>query len=94
MIWVEQPNAVSGARWSFDGNTESPTFSPSVLCFHYVGADGGIEGGWKDGKPAPGAKRVTDCHYHLHAGQLKFCADSPHALAGQTVPLPPLPVFP
>jgi hypothetical protein len=31
MINVERPNSVTGARWSFDGNLEAPTFSPSIL---------------------------------------------------------------
>ena len=40
---------------------------------------------WEE--PTPGR-----CHYFLHAGQLKFCSDSTHALSGQTVPLPMLSV--
>jgi hypothetical protein len=28
------------------------------------------------------------CHYFLHAGVLKFCGDSKHALAGKEVALP------
>jgi len=31
------------------------------------------------------------CHYILTAGQLNYCSDSTHALAGKTVPLPSLP---
>lgn len=31
------------------------------------------------------------CHYILTAGQLNYCADSGHALAGQVVPLPDIP---
>ncbi len=33
-INVNAPNDHTGARWSWDGNVESPTFSPSV---HIVG---------------------------------------------------------
>lgn len=36
-------------------------------------------------------KDVTQCHCYLTDGNIRFCADSPHALAGQTVELP---VFP
>ncbi len=32
-VYVEQPNPVTGARWTFDGNLDSPTFAPSVLVF-------------------------------------------------------------
>lgn len=31
------------------------------------------------------------CHYFIHGGQIEFCGDSWHTLAGQTVPMPPLP---
>lgn len=70
--------------WTFDGDLDAPTFSPSVR-IAYSGADAGkIDA---DGFRAPPAC----CHYFLRAGQLQFCADSTHAFSGQTVPLPPLP---
>jgi hypothetical protein len=77
--------------WTFDGNLESPTFRPSfkhegVQC---VVVEGQWTGEWKldsAGKTIPYV-----CHYVLTAGQLNFCADSTHSLAGQTVPLPDLP---
>jgi hypothetical protein len=31
------------------------------------------------------------CHSFMRAGQMEFLGDCTHALAGQTVPLPPLP---
>jgi len=31
------------------------------------------------------------CHYVLTAGVLNFCSDCSHAMAGQSVPLPPIP---
>nr|WP_279380949.1 DUF6527 family protein [Acetobacter sacchari] len=31
------------------------------------------------------------CHYFVRAGQIQFCGDSTHALAGKTVPLPDIP---
>lgn len=52
--------------WSFDGNLEAPTFSPSLRC--------SIHG-------------KTTCHLFLRNGQIEYCSDSPHALAGKTVPL-------
>ncbi len=64
-----------GARWGFDGNVDAPTFTPSMNIT--VGPD-------EDGK-------VERCHYFLRVGQLEFCGDSTHALAGRTVPLPDLP---
>jgi len=34
--------------------------------------------------PGNGVKR---CHFHIIAGQIQYCTDSEHALAGQTVPM-------
>lgn len=77
--------------WTFNGDVDRPTFSPS---FKHTGVrctfvDGKWTGEWPrdaQGKPIP-----MVCHYILTAGQLNFCGDSTHPLAGTTVPLPPLP---
>lgn len=60
-------------RWTFDGDFEKPTFTPSFR--HSFGRDGN-----------------RTCHYILTAGVLNFCSDCTHSLAGQSVPLPPIPV--
>jgi hypothetical protein len=36
--------------------------------------------------------RIGRCHYFVQGGQIKFCSDSTHELAGKTVPLPELPL--
>ena len=77
--------------WTFDGNLESPTYSPS---FKHSGklrvfVDGNWAGEWK--RDAAGAPLPFVCHYILTAGVLNFCSDSTHYLAGKSVPLPPLP---
>jgi hypothetical protein len=61
----------TGAHWSWDGNLEAPTFSPSIL------------------QHASG--RMPLCHSFIRAGQWQFLGDSTHSLAGQTVPMVPLP---
>lgn len=80
-INTDAPNSV-GAKWSFDGNVDKPTFSPSVNI--------------KTNTPDMGAKYQPNactsvCHYFVKAGEIQFLGDCTHALAGQTVPLPPLP---
>lgn len=61
--------------WSFDGNLDKPTYSPS---FKHTWT-------W-------GPERVEKCcHYIVTDGILHFCADCTHALAGQSVPIPPIP---
>lgn len=57
-------------RWTFNGNLEKPTFSPSLRVFY----------------THPETKRdVTVCHLFIKEGMIEFCADSPHDLKGQTV---------
>lgn len=75
-IAVERPLA-NGARWSFDGNADAPTFGPSV----------------RIRTPGSRADDIPPecCHYFLRAGKIEFCADSTHALAGKTVALPAWP---
>ncbi len=79
VIHVGSPNDC-GAQWTFDGNVDTPTFSPSV----------NIRCEWSKLEDEAGLKDEA-CHYFLKAGQLQFLPDSTHELAGQTVPLPDLP---
>jgi hypothetical protein len=79
---VEQPTRAfpeygikGGVRWKFNGNEKQPTFHPSML----------IQSWERKGKAR------TTCHYHLQDGRILYCADSPHALRGKTVPLPDVP---
>lgn len=74
-IVVDAPNA-----WTWDGNEGAPTVSPSILVHSHKTLDN--EG------------QVTDtptCHSFVVAGQWQFLGDCTHALAGQTVPMVPLP---
>jgi hypothetical protein len=79
MINVGEANS-NGARWSFDGNVQAPSFSPSV----HISV-----GPWDD-EEGHHPKR-TECHYFLTGGQLQFLSDCAHELAGQTVELPDFP---
>lgn len=77
--------------WTFDGNLEQPTYSPSFRHsgMQRINQDGKWTGEWArgaDGKPLPWV-----CHYILTAGVLNYCGDCTHALAGKSVPLPDLP---
>ncbi|HEY0889311.1 MAG TPA: DUF6527 family protein [Nocardioides sp.] len=77
---------ISVGTWTFNGDLERPTFSPSVLV-------SGVQ--WDEGsgfrKPshagvAPGAPIV--CHSYVTDGRIQFLGDCTHVLAGQTVDLP------
>jgi len=78
-IHVDRPNH-SGARWTFDGNVDRPTFSPSVN----ISSPGHT---FPDGVKVEAMR----CHYFLRGGAIEFLSDCTHVLAGQTVSLPPLP---
>ena len=58
--------------WTWDGNTETPTVSPSIL------VTGGPDDGYR-------------CHSFVRAGQWEYLADCSHSMAGQTVPMVPIP---
>jgi uncharacterized protein DUF6527 len=77
--------------WKFDGNLESPTFRPSFKhsILKRVFVNGEWTGEWQ--RDALGNTIPATCHYNLIAGELQFCGDSTHALAGKKVPLPDLP---
>jgi hypothetical protein len=64
-----------GTGWKFDGNMEQPTFTPSFREF----------------MPLDGGGQRTLCHLFLKRGQIEYCGDSPHSLAGQKVPMVPIP---
>jgi hypothetical protein len=57
--------------WTFNGDFERPTFTPSILARWTFG---------ENHEP-----RV--CHSFVTDGNIQFLGDCTHALAGQTVPL-------
>ena len=72
--------------WQFNGNLDSPTFSPSFLQT-FVRWTGGVD----EHGLGLGEKQNLTCHYILTDGVLHFQADCFHGLAGKSVPLPDLP---
>jgi hypothetical protein len=80
--------------WTFNGDFERPTFSPSVLVMsgHYAPD-------WKSGDNCwctynaedpdePSPFKCRRCHSFVRDDQIQFLADSSHGFAGQTVELP------
>lgn len=87
-----------GNGWSWDGNVERPTFSPSILVRngHYADGKRGEENGcWctynAEHPNDPSIFTCGICHSFVKDGQIQFLGDCTHALAGQTVPIPPWP---
>lgn len=84
----DDAHTINTNTWTWNGDLERPTFTPSVLV-------GGVQWDPEYGfhKPnhnvAPGAPIV--CHSFVTDGRIQFLGDCTHSLAGQTVPLPPWP---
>lgn len=57
--------------WAFNGDMDRPTLSPSVKC--------------KTVHPETGAAYI--CHFFVRDGQIEYCGDCTHAMAGKTVPM-------
>ena len=77
--------------WSWNGSTDAPTFSPSVLVRTGHFADENRLECWcnyeqRYGKPAPFS--CVTCHSFVKDGKIQFLSDCTHALAGQTIELP------
>jgi hypothetical protein len=77
-IWTD---GGAGPQWTFNGDVNAPTFSPSVR--HFVPA--------RTNRYGVQFPEKTFCHYFITAGQIAFCGDCEHAFSGQTVPLPVMP---
>lgn len=60
------------SRWTYNGNPEKPTFSPSML----VNATCGSVSPWS-----------PRCHSFVTDGKIRFLDDCQHKLKGQTVDL-------
>lgn len=73
-----------GPRWGWNGNPERPTFTPSVL----VRTGRAVDPSY--GPPEPGDPPEV-CHSFVVDGQMQMLSDCTHALAGQTVAIPPWP---
>jgi len=80
------------ANWTFDGNTEKPTFSPSMLVKSQDYPSGGR---WPVEEELARMKlgeklemKPSVCHSFVRNGQIQFLSDCTHKMAGQTVDLP------
>lgn len=70
----------SGPRWSWNGDAEKPTFSPSVLVTYPANPDADEE--FKEWRTE------RRCHSFVTDGRIQFLSDCTHEKAGQTVDLP------
>ena len=83
-------------RWTFDGNMEAPTFTPSLRMGPYWRMPPGWD--YEKAKAEGRTKKDTitgrlpdavewQCHLNLTNGMLIFHGDCTHELSGKTVPM-------
>lgn len=77
-LTIDAPNHW-GARWSWNGSVEKPTFSPS-----YVERVGPYP------ECSSKAGQIDVCHSFIRDGNIEFLGDCTHDLRGRTVPLDPI----
>lgn len=82
-------HAVDG-RWTFNGNGDYPTFSPSIKVEypHWVPPVTPENIDEYNRKPWEQRQVVYICHSFVTDGCIQFLGDCTHRLAGQTVDLP------
>lgn len=85
----------AGPRWSWNGNAEKPTFTPSILVRGTeLSAAGELDRKRWEAAGFPSRNGIafdsvqTVCHSFVTDGRIQFLGDCTHALAGQTVDLP------
>jgi len=68
----------SGPRWTFNGDVDKPTFTPSIL----------VTCRWHE---VDDTMNDEVCHSFVTCGRIQFLNDCTHALVGQTVDIPEWP---
>jgi len=79
-----------GPMWSWDGNIDKPTFSPSVLVIAQYYEPPATEENIQKIRSGEikQAKVEYRCHSFVRAGRIQFLNDCTHELAGKTVDIP------
>lgn len=75
----------NNAGWGWNGDTQKPTFEPSVLSHPMKRSFDEADPENESPKPLPG------CHSFVRDGKIEYLSDSEHDLAGKTVDMVPLP---
>lgn len=75
LVYLQHPDNTQYPTWSWNGDVNAPTFSPSLL----------VKYNWGENRE----ERV--CHSFIRHGQWEFLGDCTHKLRGLTVPVPNIP---
>ena len=71
-------------QWTFNGDYEKPSFSPSLRMFVRVTREDGE-------RLVDTGEQKTHCHLFVTDGEIRYCGDNPHKLNGQTVAMEDIP---
>ncbi|MCB5201732.1 ammonia monooxygenase [Neorhizobium sp. T786] len=78
-----------GPRWGYNGNPDTPTFTPSILVTGIKPlTDDDAERLLMGDVSIPDEPEKTICHSFVKDGRIQFLSDCSHGLAGQTVDIP------
>lgn len=82
---------VRDGAWSWNGDVLKPSFQPSILAHWHQWMPPVTPENMNDFKraPWPQTKVESVCHSFVTDGRIQFLTDCTHALAGQTVDIPP-----
>lgn len=80
--------AGAGLRWTWNGNAERPTFSPSILVRGTQPLADEAHSAWMCGEAPLPAPVPFVCHSFVVDGSIQLLVDCTHELAGQTVDIP------
>lgn len=76
--------------WTYNGDPNAPTFTPSVKVTGVQWAPGEYFHMPTHAKVPTGGQTI--CHSYVRGGKIQFLDDCTHNLVGQTVPLPDFPI--
>lgn len=76
-----------GCAWSFNGDMEKPTFSPSINERTGWFVDPSLKNDPKADQEWL-SENSYHCHFFVREGNIIFCGDCSHDLKGKTMPLP------
>lgn len=86
--------SIAPGRWTFNGNLDSPTISPSILrrSGHFASHFKPGDNCWctydAERPDSPSGFKCSICHSFVRDGQIQFLGDCSHELVGLTVELP------
>ena len=86
-VWTTHPNGITKATWSFNGNMEKPTFSPSLKITRHLWTPPVTPENMEEYRKNPWPQTQVEhiCHTVITDGKIHFCGDCTHELAGQVV---------